>query len=76
MNRSSWRLLLVLAALMLGAFAGAYVAGEGVTACVDVVNGDSYCRGEVRPSALGAVVGAVLAGSTTFVATRRWSKRG
>ena len=76
MPRSSWRLILVLGALLLGAIAGAYVAGAKATLCVDRVDGQSYCASEVRLSAPGAVVGAVLAGGTAFVATRRWSRRG
>ncbi len=75
MKRTSWRLLLVVGALVLGALVGAYVAGTGVSACVDRVDGgDSFCTTEVRLSAPGAVVGAVLAGGAAFLTTRRWSR--
>jgi hypothetical protein len=74
MKRSSWRLLLVVGALVLGALVGAYVAGTGVSICVDRVDGDSFCATEVRPSAPGAVIGAVLAGGTVHLTMRRWSR--
>ena len=75
MSRSSWRLIIVLGALVLGAFAGAYGLAQRVTACVDGVD-NSWCSTEVRPTAAGALIGAVLAGGTALLATRRWSRRG
>ncbi len=74
MKRTSWRLLLVVGALVLGALVGSYVAGTGVSACVDRVDGDGFCTTEVRLSAPGALVGAMLAGGTALLRTRRWSR--
>ena len=76
MSRRSWRPLLVLGALVLGAFSGAYGGATWVTACVERAGGTGYCTTEVRPSAVGAVVGAVLFAGVAFLATRRWSRHG
>jgi len=74
MKRTSWRLLLVVGAVVLGALLGAYVAGQKATACVDRTDGNSTCTDQVAWSVPGAVVGALLAGALTACATRGWSR--
>jgi hypothetical protein len=68
--------LVALGALVLGGVCGAYGAATWVTACVDRVGAAGYCTTDIRPSAVGAVVGAVLFAGAALLASRRRSRRG